>query len=82
MKVLSRMISIRISWFLVFAAMLVASAALTATAVAQEKAEPYPERLQKWVDGGKYVKFQGLDMFVHTSGEDPVKGHGVLVVHG
>jgi len=82
MKVLSRMISIRISWFLAFAAILVASTALTATAVAQDKREPYPDHLQKWVDDGKYVKFQDLDIFVHTSGEDPVKGHGVLVVHG
>ena len=52
------------------------------SAAAQDKAKPYPDRLQKWVDGGKYVKFEGLDIFVHTSGEDPVKGHGVLVVHG
>lgn len=82
MKVLSRMISIRISWFLAVAAMLFASAALIATAVAQDKAEPYPDRLQKWVDGGKKVKFQGLDVFVHASGKAPVNGHGVLVVHG
>lgn len=82
MKELTRMISIRISWLLAFAAMLFASAALTAKAVAQDKAEPYPDRLQKWVDGGKYVKFEGLDVFVHASGKAPVKGHGVLVVHG
>ena len=82
MKVLFRMISIRISWFIAFAAILVASAALTATAVAQDKAKAYPESLQKWVDGGKYVKFEGLNIFVHTSGKDPVKDHGVLVVHG
>ena len=43
---------------------------------------PYPESLQKWVDGGKYVKFEGLKIFVHASGKAPVKGHGVLVVHG
>jgi len=82
MKVLFRIISIRITCFLVFAAILIASAALTDTAMAQDKSGPYPKSLQKWVDGGKYVKFQGLDIFVHTSGEDPVKGHGVLVVHG
>jgi pimeloyl-ACP methyl ester carboxylesterase len=44
--------------------------------------DKYPESLQNWVDGGKHVKFQGLDIFVHTSGTAPVKGHGVLVVHG
>ena len=82
MKVLSRNISIRIIWLIAFAAILMASAALTATAVAQDKSKAYPESLQKWVDGGKYLKFEGLDIFVHTSGEDPVQGHGVLVVHG
>ena len=82
MKALSRMISIRIIWLIAFAAILIASVALTATAVAQDKANAYPESLQKWVDGGKYLKFEGLDIFVHTSGEDPVQGHGVLVVHG
>lgn len=82
MKALSRMISIRIIWFLAFAAILIASAAFNVTAVAQEKAKAYPESLQKWVDGGKYVKFEGFNIFVHTSGKDPVKDHGVLVVHG
>jgi pimeloyl-ACP methyl ester carboxylesterase len=82
MKLLFRMISIRISWFLALAAMLAAAAVLTDTAAAQDKTDPYPESLQKWVDSGKYFKFEGLDIFVHTSGEDPMKGHGVLVVHG
>ena len=49
---------------------------------AQDKAGPYPESLQKWVDGGKYVEFEGLKIFVHASGKAPVKGDGVLVVHG
>ena len=82
MKTMSRMIPVRISLCLALAAMLGAFMASATMAVAQDKAEPYPDRLQKWVDGGKYVKFEGLDIFVHTSGEDPVKGHGVLVVHG
>ena len=46
------------------------------------KEQPYPESLQKWVDGGKYMKVRGLDVFVHSSGKAPVKGEGVLVVHG
>ena len=28
------------------------------------------------------MKFEGLDIFVHSSGKSPVEGHGVLVVHG
>ena len=52
------------------------------SAAAQDKAKPYPESLQEWVDGGKYIKFEGLDIFVHSSGRAPVDGHGVLVVHG
>jgi pimeloyl-ACP methyl ester carboxylesterase len=28
------------------------------------------------------MKFEGLDIFVHSSGRAPVAGHGVLVVHG
>ena len=76
MKISGRTISIRISRCLAVASMLAASATLTATAAGAEKAHPYPESLQKWVDGGKYVKFEGLDIFVHTSGEDPVKETG------
>jgi pimeloyl-ACP methyl ester carboxylesterase len=41
-----------------------------------------PESVQKWVNGGHYVDFEGLQIFVHTSGTDAVKGHGVLIVHG
>ena len=63
-------------------AMCVAAVAFTATAEAQDKAKPYPPSLQKWVDGGKFMKHRGLDVFVHASGTAPVKGHGVLVVHG
>ncbi len=30
--------------------------------------DAYPESLQEWVDGGKYVEFEGLEIFVHASG--------------
>jgi len=82
MKVLHRISSIRNAWCLAFVAMLVAITFFTGTAMAKGKAGPYPESLQKWVDGGKYIKHRGLDVFVHSSGTAPVKGHGVLVVHG
>jgi pimeloyl-ACP methyl ester carboxylesterase len=81
MKALSRIISIRISWFFALAAMLVATAVFTATAVAKDK-YPVPQTVKDWVSEGKYMKFEGLDIFVHSSGKAPVEGHGVLVVHG
>ncbi len=62
--------------------LLVALAVIALAHVASAQERPYPESLQKWVDGGKYVKFEGLNIFVHASGKAPVKGHGVLVVHG
>ena len=43
---------------------------------------PVPQTVKDWVSGGKYMKFEGLDIFVHSSGKAPVAGHGVLVVHG
>jgi pimeloyl-ACP methyl ester carboxylesterase len=43
---------------------------------------PVPQTVKDWVAGGKYMKFEGLDIFVHSSGKAPVAGHGVLVVHG
>ena len=66
----------------VLAMLLLAALTSTATTEAQDKTKPYPESLQKWVDGGKYMKHRGLNVFVHSSGTAPVKGHGVLVVHG
>ena len=78
----SRMSSSRLKLYRAFAALLVATAAFATTAVAEVKAGPYPESLQKWVDGGKFIKHRGLDVFVHSSGTAPLKGHGVLVVHG
>jgi pimeloyl-ACP methyl ester carboxylesterase len=62
--------------------LLVALVVIALAGVASAQERPYPENLRKWVDGGKYVKFEGLDIFVHASGTSPVKGHGVLVVHG
>jgi len=50
------------------------------TASAQEI--PMPSSLKTWVDAGKFMKFEGLDVFVHSSGKAPVDGHGVLIVHG
>ncbi len=53
--------------------------AFSATAQAEN---PYPDSLKRWVDAGKFMKFEGLDVFVHSSGKAPVDGHGVLIVHG
>jgi len=75
------MITSRIPTVFAITAMLMAAMAFTATTEAQDK-KPYPESLQKWVDGGKFMKHRGLDVFVHSSGTAPVKGHGVLIVHG
>ena len=52
------------------------------TGVMAEDKYPVPQTVKDWVSEGKYVKFEGLDIFVHTSGRAPVDGHGVLVVHG
>jgi pimeloyl-ACP methyl ester carboxylesterase len=68
----------RFLWLAALAAFAVAPVASAKDA----KERPYPESLQKWVDGGTYRKFEGLNIFVHASGKAPVKGHGVLVVHG
>ena len=82
MKAVSRMTTIRFSRFLEVAILLLVTTGFAATALAKDHAPPYPETLQKWVDGGKYMKVRGLDVFVHSSGTAPVKGEGVLVVHG
>jgi hypothetical protein len=47
-----------------------------------ESKYPVPQALKDWVSQGKFMKFEGLDVFVHSSGKAPVEGHGVLVVHG
>ena len=52
------------------------------TGVMAEDKYPVPQTVKDWVSGGKYMKFEGLDIFVHSSGKAPVEGHGVLVVHG
>jgi pimeloyl-ACP methyl ester carboxylesterase len=43
---------------------------------------PIPQTVKDWVSEGKFIKFEGLDVFVHSSGRAPVAGDGVLVVHG
>jgi len=43
---------------------------------------PYPEPLKTWVDEGHYRTFEGLQVFVHSSGPKPKDGRGVLIVHG
>jgi hypothetical protein len=50
-------------------------------AIAEDK-YPVPQTVKDWVSEGKFIKFEGLDVFVHSSGRAPVDGHGVLVVHG
>jgi pimeloyl-ACP methyl ester carboxylesterase len=38
--------------------------------------------LKTWVDEGHYRTFEDLQVFVHSSGPEPVDGRGVLIVHG
>ena len=52
------------------------------TGVMAESKYPVPQTVKDWVSQGKFMKFEGLDIFVHSSGKAPVDGHGVLVVHG
>jgi pimeloyl-ACP methyl ester carboxylesterase len=52
------------------------------TGVMAEDKYPVPQTVKDWVSEGKFIKFEGLDIFVHSSGRAPVDGHGVLVVHG
>jgi hypothetical protein len=47
-----------------------------------ESKDPVPQSLKDWVSEGNFMKFEGLDIFVHSSGRAPVEGHGVLIVHG
>ncbi len=63
----------------VLSATIIIAGACSATAHAQN---PYPDSVKRWVDEGKYIKFEGLEVFVHSSGKAPVDGHGVLIVHG
>ena len=73
------MLTLRSYTTFVLVAIAMMTTVLTQTACAEK---PYPKDLQDWVDGGKFIKHRGLDVFVHSSGTAPVKGHGVLVVHG
>jgi pimeloyl-ACP methyl ester carboxylesterase len=43
---------------------------------------PNPEPLKKWVSEGHYRTFEGLQVFVHSSGPKSDDGRGVLIVHG
>jgi len=52
------------------------------TGVMAEEKYLVPQTVKDWVSEGKFMKFEGLDIFVHSSGKAPVEGHGVLVVHG
>ena len=64
---------------LLFVATFILSACSTEPAEAQH---PNPESLQTWVAEGHYRTFEGLQVFVHSSGPDPKDGRGVLIVHG
>ncbi len=63
----------------VFGAILYLSTACTNVAAADY---PYPEPLKTWVDEGHYRTFEGLKVFVHSSGPKSKDGRGVLIVHG
>lgn len=67
----------RALWIYVLATLLWAGVAL-----AEQPEYEVPDTVQQWVKGGHFVEFEGLQIFVHTSGDAPVDGHGVLVVHG
>lgn len=41
-----------------------------------------PQSVKTWVDQGYYIDFEGLQIFVHTSGVGTKEEHGVLIVHG
>jgi pimeloyl-ACP methyl ester carboxylesterase len=41
-----------------------------------------PASLKTWVDEGHYRTFEGLQVFVHSSGPKSDDGRGVLIVHG
>jgi pimeloyl-ACP methyl ester carboxylesterase len=63
----------------VFGAIFYLSTACTDVAAAEH---PYPEPLKTWVDEGHYRTFEGLKVFVHSSGPKSKDGRGVLIVHG
>ncbi len=50
------------------------------TVSAQET--PMRPSLKTWVDEGHYRTFEGLQVFVHSSGPESDDGRGVLIVHG
>jgi pimeloyl-ACP methyl ester carboxylesterase len=70
---------VKVRYLLLFAAFVVGTLVVSSAAQAQN---PNPEALQEWVKGGSFQKIGGHDIFVHASGEAPVEGDGVLIVHG
>jgi len=63
---------------LLFAFLMINAACINAT----EDKHPNPEPLKKWVGEGHYRDFEGLQVFVHSSGPKSKDGRGVLIVHG
>ena len=68
----------------IITAIVLATLVLSTSAVHAQLPKDFkvPQSVQKWVGEGHYIDFEGLQIFVHTSGKDAVKGHGVLIVHG
>jgi pimeloyl-ACP methyl ester carboxylesterase len=64
---------------LIFAALLTIVAGCGKAAEAEY---PNPESLKTWVGEGHYRTFEGLQVFVHSSGPKSRDGRGVLIVHG
>jgi hypothetical protein len=64
---------------LIFAILLAISTICSHNAAADY---PNPEPLKKWVSEGHYRTFEGLQVFVHSSGPKSDDGRGVLIVHG
>jgi len=64
------------------ALIIISSGLLFAAGAMAAEGYPVPQPVKDWVAEGEYMKFEGLNIFVHSSGRAPVDGHGVLVVHG
>ena len=71
--------SVRILMLLTFVAFLGGTLVFTGAA---ETEYPNPEPLKTWVSEGHYRTFEGLKIFVHSSGPKSDDGRGVLIVHG
>jgi hypothetical protein len=42
---------------------------------------PVPQTVKDWVSEGKFIKFEGLDIFVHSSGKAPAEGQPTAAPH-